>query len=874
MKKFAIRFAAACIALVMLSGCAEKSKTKEDGSDPSSNQIGGNTMSVDNISSKGRYIEEEIDLPEGVATIFDLEDLADGTIAMFTNQGYYISTDDGDTWEKKEIPGLTWELIALASIGKDGSVFVGGFEGSQEDLESMTESPDTKYIYIDANGNVSNPVLDLPTYGEMYMGGAGFASGSFAAVDEKVPEKKGMKLLTDETDESGLQEISPDDVFAAGDNEDVMMSDGAVLIDGEVQIKEEMPVDDEYYASADMFDMGDMTNMMQTPFSIKILENGNLLAELSNILYVFDTKTGDVLQKFELTMEEGWIETYEVLDDKLVIVTSQVMLTYDLKTGDEVDNNPIMEEILTAKTESSGMQMVFGGGMSSKVLQYSSSDKSSYIADSSGISRLAESGSVMEQLVIGEDTYFSDMTKTISAFTATQDHSFLTAYYEVLGFSMSVQMMRYRYSEETPLETQMDLTVYGLYDNSSVRQAVSTYRKAHPEVKVTFQIGIKENSGVAETDALKSLTTEIMAGNGPDILMLDGMSIASLADKGILSDIADVLSDADQTYYENIVSAYESDNGIYAIPTRFAIPYLMGSKDGIDAYSELSDIPDYLESVDSEGFGGHPAAYLTALLYRTMAPALLSDNADMNEESLADFYAQIQRLHDITLKNLNEEDAAGVDDGYTYETGHYHAVTRFSLMQSMFYSVMYTDTLSLSLMANVREDLGAAHAVMKTYPEKLATQPLTIDGKTVFVPLSVTGISAKSEHQEEAKDFLKTLLSAEVQSSSAAEGFPVNKIAMDNMMTQPVKGDENIVGIAFFDEETGESKEVEVTFPTKEQTDAFKSVVEKVNLPAITEQIILSIILEQIPSLIDGRFPEDAASDAMQKIKLYQSEGE
>ena len=44
-------------------------------------------------------------------------------------------------------------------------------------------------------------------------------------------------------------------------------------------------------------------------------------------------------------------------------------------------------------------------------------------------------------------------------------------------------------------------------------------------------------------DALKTLSTDILAGNGPDVLILDGMPVDSYVKKGILTDISDVVDE-------------------------------------------------------------------------------------------------------------------------------------------------------------------------------------------------------------------------------------------------------------------------------------------------------------------------------------------
>ena len=52
------------------------------------------------------------------------------------------------------------------------------------------------------------------------------------------------------------------------------------------------------------------------------------------------------------------------------------------------------------------------------------------------------------------------------------------------------------------------------------------------------------DDGVTRTDALKTLNTEIMAGKGPDILILDGISAQTYVEQGMLEDLSGIFKDA------------------------------------------------------------------------------------------------------------------------------------------------------------------------------------------------------------------------------------------------------------------------------------------------------------------------------------------
>ena len=47
------------------------------------------------------------------------------------------------------------------------------------------------------------------------------------------------------------------------------------------------------------------------------------------------------------------------------------------------------------------------------------------------------------------------------------------------------------------------------------------YQQKNPDIDIIYEIGIGNNAERTEQDAIKNLNTEIAAGTGPDIIVLD-----------------------------------------------------------------------------------------------------------------------------------------------------------------------------------------------------------------------------------------------------------------------------------------------------------------------------------------------------------------
>ena len=64
-----------------------------------------------------------------------------------------------------------------------------------------------------------------------------------------------------------------------------------------------------------------------------------------------------------------------------------------------------------------------------------------------------------------------------------------------------------------------------LEDNDNIWDSVGKFSIANPDYNVKVEVGISEEDSVTRTDAIKKLNTELMAGEGPGVIFLDGLPI-------------------------------------------------------------------------------------------------------------------------------------------------------------------------------------------------------------------------------------------------------------------------------------------------------------------------------------------------------------
>ena len=172
------------------------------------------------------------------------------------------------------------------------------------------------------------------------------------------------------------------------------------------------------------------------------------------------------------------------------------------------------------------------------------------------------------------------------------------------------------------------------------------------------------------TDALKNLNTEIMAGNGPDVLVMDGIPSGTYVEKGMLKDISCILDkiEGEDGILDNIRDSYVQEDGSqYVMPVRFGIPMLQGQGEDVTAITDLTSMADTLEKYQSEYSEMHmPMSLLSGgadafirQLADVNAPAWLKEDGTLDEAAVTEYLEQANRIYQTGKAGLDALKAQG-----------------------------------------------------------------------------------------------------------------------------------------------------------------------------------------------------------------------
>jgi len=561
------------------------------------------------------------------------------------------------------------------------------------------------------------------------------------------------------------------------------------------------------------------------PLSVCTLESGEFLIIYSGAGIHRYSSDGEKLREYGAGL---YFAAYAVGGGKLAV--SEFMgggiIVYDLESGEEIKSYPYSSDSFNLSLAIEGDDV--------------------YVADSNGIHRLTDSGK--ETVIEGGLTSLMVPTYQTDGFLVLGSSQFLLA----LSDDDGMYLAKNYFDETLPSEPDKVLNIFSLYDNNTIRQAIGEFQRMNPDVLVNLNIALTDDSGVTAEDAIRKLNTELISGNGPDLIVLDGLPFQSYIEKGFLKDISELASLLLESgeYFDNILGAYSSGDKIYAVPARFTLPVMFGSGETLDNISSLSALADLLE----EGQGSDPMVLVAPdelwsdegimmKYYDACAGSFINSDGSINEEALTEYLQGMQRI-DAALKESSPKSgedlvmiAFGGSAGFeTLDTGSWKVRDGSALAHIQQLS-------GIMGLLNIGSDLG----------EIKGMELRSLFEQGLFYPVAGIGISNTCQEAEAAQQFIELLLSEKIQNKYLFDGFPINSQALSVMI------DDNLTNL------WGQE-------PVSDMN--FENLCESLKTPVFIDEVIKNAVAQQFPSLADGGIePEQAAKNIISGTRIYLAEG-
>jgi len=396
--------------------------------------------------------------------------------------------------------------------------------------------------------------------------------------------------------------------------------------------------------------------------------------------------------------------------------------------------------------------------------------------------------------------------------------------------------------------------VLSVYEASDFyKQAKMKFEEKHPDMMIEIKEYAAE--GGSEEGKLEkyvqTTNTQLLSGKGADLIDLNvsGLQVGKYVNKNALANLNEFMNNDksfdSSLYYMNIFEHVKMNGGLYALPTRFFLDLLAGDSEGIKKAKVQIDDKDWTWSQfakagkllnGKEGryaMGNTPPeqmlGYLVADNYSTLVD-MSKRKADFGSPFFTDMLKQVKAMYDDKVITAGTVDFG---DAYFYPT----------------------------LLSSPDEYFTGPAEFFKQ--GKLYSKPHVNGQKpgVSFMGYMNIAMNANSKVKPEAWEFIKFLLSEDVQTQPRLQGFSVIKSVNEKKLEAlAAKG-----SLA-----TNSGAEVPVS---AEGIQALKQMIANANIFITNDDKIQSIVAEEAKAYFSGqKSADDVAKLIQNRVTTYINE--
>ena len=408
-------------------------------------------------------------------------------------------------------------------------------------------------------------------------------------------------------------------------------------------------------------------------------------------------------------------------------------------------------------------------------------------------------------------------------------------------------------TEKTEKNTVLE--IYSLKENSMIRNSLAFFRREHTDISINYTVGYTGEDGYSVSDAIRKLNTEIMADEGPDIIVLDNLPVEEYISKGVLEPVTDIVNEKKNEIFFNMIEGYNKESEIFCVPTTFHIPVIIGNSEVVSAESSKAVI-DQMEQQESPVLTQQDFPYAAMYMFATSD---MVEKDGMNEEKLTAYYNDLLRLKEmgnVTDKIVGESDYSmnQTVDIFPYGESDVPSDIYFGEAKAGVGQIAYADSYIKLNSARKQADIQFDY--------------LNKSGGNYYIPTEVLGINSRSSSKDAAKEFLALYLTEEVQNTNTM-GFSINRNSMRNsaaVTDSPqyystiYKNLEDTSGLDLYTLSTDEFNEL-------------LQFVELADTPVRVDAVVTETVMEQADKILyEGLDVQTAVKTVCDKINLYLKE--
>ena len=393
------------------------------------------------------------------------------------------------------------------------------------------------------------------------------------------------------------------------------------------------------------------------------------------------------------------------------------------------------------------------------------------------------------------------------------------------------------------------LTIYGLEPDHKILTFIYDYKEYNPGANIIIKSGINDTN-YKVNEAIKKLNTELLAGGGPDVIIMDDINVEKYSELGLLEDISDIVKES-EGIPETLIDSNSKQGKIFSMPASIAL-LVTSERKGTDA--DFSSLEKYIESVKKNNLTtSFSYENLISLFYRTEISPVFNEGRNIEYEELKQFYVSLKELKNITIGGFDRASLFYVNT-FINPLNNYEGIAlgrkNITDNETMYFDAAFDYITNISYL----QDL-----YFYKNQDILDFEYCKKDDGYIYLPMLQLAVNANSKNKELAKDFIKYAFSEEGQQN--VRYCPLIPVNMDLISTELELNEENMVNDRVIDPmESGNISEIGTVF-----SDFGK--------PLVADGNIMEIIMDGAMSYLNGENDLDTVmNNTMNRLNIYLTE--
>jgi len=465
------------------------------------------------------------------------------------------------------------------------------------------------------------------------------------------------------------------------------------------------------------------------------LDGGNKLVQTAQGTFIYDS-TGETLFQKNIFMQFYIFDNEIALED-----TGKNQIVCVGMNGNEKKTYPV----------DISLNGVYLGGCDKKIYLFSMTG-GLYCCDAAGSlwQHLFDGGVISHQEYIIDNFYIQSGEHPVLYLSARDE-------------SDDLHLIKYYFDPEVSMREvaeERNLTIYSMIENQSIQRTIAVFRHEYPDVNVKYRFYPYINP---LEDKIHALNTELLAGEGPDLILTEYLPEEKYIKKGVFEDITDLVELHKDDLNPCVLSTFQRDGRYYTIPIRITIPLIYGEEEVIQSMNSLSELSDFLKRSDRQDLFDIQSVYVPYTFLRMFYDEIVDEKTGKLNESSFKQYALI--VKDV-MKRCEPN-----DENVFFNIASY---TSISLMNGFgAFTGDREDHKTRIVQYGNNEDFGMIIDAKKIAGFKIQTY------RNRFVPEFIMGINKASKNKEAARNFINLALSEQFQDTYGLDGFSVNSKLME-----------------------------------------------------------------------------------------------